>query len=227
MDLDRIFRNRANRKIREARPFKGFLSSAEQCIDAAQAIIENRITSEHNILLTRSVIITTVTAIEIYCRDILDFIFKYCDPQFFEPKLKKLHQNKYDILDLIKVYCSEINPLEIIVNDISFQSAEKIEKVFSLFIEKSLWSEVLNLHLRIKDRPESETSFEPEQLEQLKDIFTLRHELVHNPGRKDFLNEDTLHALEGSMSMMFGVDVVLSQTLQQYKNPKLSNPYIT
>lgn len=222
MDIEKILKGRSNRESREARPFKNFYESAHQCFQAGWAVVEGRERSYHVAIIARSVVITSVTAIEVYFRDILDFLFKYCDPEFFEPHLKKLHQNKYDITDLIEVYRHNVHPLEVVVNDMSFQSVEKIEKTFSLFLKGGLWGQVLSLQVRTKDQPETEASFDAANLEQLRRIFMLRHELVHNPGQGNFLNEDVLNDLQGAISMVFGADVVLSRMLEQNKDPRLS-----
>ena len=60
----------------------------------------------------------------------LDAIFRQCDPAFFIPKLKDIHNYKYNIEDLIDIYKRQIHPLELVSSDASFQSIEKIDKVF-------------------------------------------------------------------------------------------------
>lgn len=222
VNIDKILKGRNNRESREARPFENYFDATNQCLLAGWAIVEGTEQSAHISLISRSVIITSVSAIEVYFRDILEFLFKYCDPEFFEPQLKKLHQNKYDISDLIEVYRHNVHPLEVVVNDMSFQSAEKIDKTFSLFLKGGLWGEVLSLQVRLKEQPDNVVSFSHDNLEQLKRTFKLRHELVHNPGQGQFLNEEVLQDLEGAMSMIFGADIVLSQMLEHNKDPELT-----
>ncbi|MBB97750.1 MAG: hypothetical protein CML68_24520 [Rhodobacteraceae bacterium] len=104
-------------------------------------MLENPTDGAHSKLLERSVVITFVTHVEVYFRDMLDAIFRQCSPNFFVPKLKHIHNIKYDIEDLIEIYKRQIHPLELVSSEVSFQNTDKIEKVFSKFLGKSVWGE--------------------------------------------------------------------------------------
>jgi len=91
MNYKQILKARENRKTRLARPYNNFFEMFSQCTYAGEAIIEGIIAPEFTLLLKRSVVISTVTGIEFYYRDMFDFVFRYCSPSFFEPKLKLLH----------------------------------------------------------------------------------------------------------------------------------------
>jgi hypothetical protein len=103
---------RANRASRLARPFENFFQSVSPCIDAADLVLAGSIDARFTPLLERSVVISTVTAIEVYYRDMLDSIFRICKPSFFVPRLRQLHSEKYDITDVIEIYKLGIHPLE-------------------------------------------------------------------------------------------------------------------
>ena len=134
MDYKKILQSRENRGTRLARPFENFFATFNQCNEAAEAILGGSFAPEFTPLMERSIIISTVTAIEVYYRDILDFAFRFCAPEFFEPKLKQMHPDKYDISDLIAIYRHRIHPLELVVNSQSFQNVDKIERVFSKIV---------------------------------------------------------------------------------------------
>jgi len=221
LDLSKVIKNREVRKERHAQPFLNFFEGVEQCIAAGQDIIENRETSGHLRLLERSVVITFVTHVEIYFRDMLDAIFRQCDPDFFVPKLKHIHQNKYGIEEILELYKQQINPLELVSGEISFQNTEKFEKVFSKFLGGSLWGEAINIQVRIADKPETACSFEPGHLEGLKRVFGLRHELVHNPSNAPHLTTELLEDIENARGLIFAVDVVLCKMLIDHRDPAL------
>lgn len=224
MNIEQIKQARKNRKSRSARPFSNFFESSQQCLAAGNLILDGSVDNNVLSLIERSVIISTVTAVEVYYRDILDFIFKYCDPVFFKPHLKTLYPNKFTIDDLIDIHIHNVHPLEIVSEAQSFQNVKKINEVFSkLMGGNNLWTAISNLKLRIKDKPETETSFAGDGYKSLDRIFNLRHELVHNPARHSFYNIDIHKDLEESISVIFGSDVILSNLIEENKDPELKN----
>ena len=50
--------------------------------------------------------------------------------------LKHIHQNKYDINELVDMHVNMIHPCELVTNGLSFQNIESIERVFSKFLKK-------------------------------------------------------------------------------------------
>ncbi|MDD9723821.1 hypothetical protein PVW51_24295, partial [Sulfitobacter sp. PR48] len=48
--------------------------------------------------------------------------------------LKHIHQNKYDINELVDMHVNMIHPCELVTNGLSFQNIESIERVFSKFL---------------------------------------------------------------------------------------------
>ena len=221
-NFDEVVSNREIRALRHSRPYQNLREAADQCKGAGKDLLDNATVGAHSTLLERSVVITFVTHVEVYFRDMLDAIFRHCDPDFFVPKLKHIHGVKYDIEELIHIYKRRIHPLELVSSDTSFQNAEKIDKVFSKFLGKSVWGEAISLKIRLKDQPEAEVCFEPEYLDSLKRIFVLRHELVHNP-RQDFtLDEKVLSDLDNADGLLLAVDVVLCRILTEHADPELT-----
>jgi hypothetical protein len=221
MNYKQIFQARENRKTRLARPFKNFFEMFDQCTKAGESILKDGATYEFTHLLERSVVISTVTAIEVYYRDMFDYIFRYCSPAFFEPKLKLLHSEKYDIQDLLSVYQNKIHPLELVTAAQSFQNVDRIEKVFSKFLDKGLWASVMSLQVRPTDNPDNVAKWNNDDFSGLKAIFELRHELVHDPARRLFLTEDVVVKLWQSAHMVFGSDFVLCEMLKENMDPTI------
>ena len=224
MDIKQVLQARANRKTRIERPFSNFYETIQQCTSAGELIVSGSLDPKITGLVERSAVISTVTAIEVYYRDILDFIFRYCTPSFFESHLKQIFPEKFDIGDLLEVYCHNLHPLELVSASQSFQNAERIDKTFAKFLNnQGLWKSVFQLQVRLKDKPTTESSFSYDQLVALKRVFDLRHELVHDPARRAFFTEKTLEDIWASAHLIFGSDIVLSQAMQANRDPTLGN----
>lgn len=220
-NFDQVVKNREIRALRHSRPYLNFRDAVDQCKAAGKYLLGNTAAEVHPKLLERSVVITFVTHVEVYFRDMLDTIFRQCDPAFFVPKLKHIHSLKYDIEDLLDIYKRQIHPLELVYSDASFQNIEKIDKVFSKFTGKSLWTEAIGLTIRVKDRPETTVCFEAEYLKGLERVFVLRHELVHNP-RQDFsLTDEILNDIDNADGLLLAVDVILCRILTDNMDPEL------
>ncbi|PHR19592.1 MAG: hypothetical protein COA37_16795 [Hoeflea sp.] len=221
-NLDQIVTNREIRAKRHTRPYRNLREAADQCKAAGRDLLSNSLRDTHPKLLERSVVITFVTHVKVYFRDMLDTIFKQCDPNFFTPKLKEIHTYKYNIEDLIHIYKRQIHPLELVSSEVNFQNIEKIDKVFSKFLGKSIWSEAIGLVVRTEAIPDTEITFEPEYLRALERVFNLRHELVHNP-RNDFnLTKDVLNDIDNADGLLFATDIVLSKMLFDNLDPELA-----
>jgi hypothetical protein len=136
MEIERILLARDSRKARSGAPYKVFDVSISECIEAGKFVLDTS-TSKHVKLLERSMVITTVSAIEAYYKDVLDGIFRVCSPDFFEPILR------YDISDLVEMHRKRVHPLELIAANQSFQNAEVIDAVFSKFLGKSFGTRCL------------------------------------------------------------------------------------
>jgi hypothetical protein len=221
MDINRVLQSRANRQTRLGKPFHVFYASFSECHKAAQSVLDGS-SALFTHLIERSVVITMVTAIEVYYKDMLDGIFRVCSPDFFHPLLPKLHRTKYDILDLIELYSKRVHPLELISANQSFQNVDAIDAVFAKFLGKSLWTTVINMEVRVEEEPENVGSFSSKDLDALKDLFLLRHEIVHNPCYDSFLNKQVTDNVVSACWMVFGTDIVLIEMISDHKDPTLS-----
>lgn len=102
-DFDQVVTNREIRTLRHSRPYRNLREAVDQCKAAGRNLLCNVTADAYPKLLERSVVITFVTHVEVYFRDMHDAIFKQCDPEFFIPKLKHIHNFKYDIEELIDI----------------------------------------------------------------------------------------------------------------------------
>lgn len=220
MDVDRLLKSRSNRKERQEKPFSIFYQSFTECNKAGDSILSDS-APEFKSLLERSIIITMVTAIEVYFKDVLDGVFRYCSPGFFEPHIKKVHNTKYDINDLLSMHKKQIHPLELISDNQSFQNTDTIEAVFSKFLGRSLWGTVIGMKVRVADEHENNGSFSHDDLNALKSLFSLRHELVHNPSNRFTLTKEVMENAVHASWIIFGVNIVLMKMMSDHKDPAL------
>lgn len=223
MNITKIIQARANRESRLQRPFLNFFEQAQLSTGAGELILENHVDQKIIILVERSVVISMVTAIEVYFRDILNFIFQNCNTDFFLPHLKHIHPEKYEIKELIDFYNHKFHPLELISASQSFQNADQIDRVFSKFLPQGkFWNNILKTKARLKDQPENEVTFDHEMLMALIRTFNLRHELVHDPARRSFFNEEIQNDLYATTSIIFGADILLSQIIEKNGDSSLA-----
>ena len=167
-------------------------------------------------ILEKQPVITMVTAVEVYFRDMLDGIFRLCKPEAFQPVLKELHKVKYDIDELLDFYVKRVHPVELVVDSFNFQNSAVIASVFSKLMRKPLWSSVIGLQLRVKDQPETEVTLESENLASFERTVRLRHELIHNPDLTRVklapIEWVDLHLIAG---LIFGCDVVINNFIAE------------
>ena len=223
LDHEKLIQARANRRSRAGKPFTTFFEAIKQATGAADAIVSGAFAPEFTPLMERAVVICTVTAVEVYFRDMLDAFFRFCSPDFFRPKLKFLHPDKYEIDDLLAVYEHRIHPLELVSWGQSFQNIQRIDRVFSKLLGSSFWTEVLSMQVRVAEKPETQTSFDHSGLEALQRVFNLRHELVHDPAKSCFLTAEIRDDIWSCAFMVFGADIVLMRLLQEHADPSVSS----
>lgn len=223
LDYEKLIQARANRQSRAGKPFSTFFESIKQATDAADAIVSGGFAPEFKPLMERAVVICTVTAVEVYFRDMLDAVFRFCSPDFFRSKLKFLHPDKYEIDDLLAVYEHRIHPLELVSWSQSFQNTQRIDRVFSKLLGRSFWTEVLSMQVRVAEKPETETSFDHSGFEALQRVFNLRHELVHDPAKRCFLTSKIRDDIWDCAFMVLGADIVLMRLMQEHADPGSSS----
>ncbi|MEX0278257.1 MAG: hypothetical protein AB3N19_12120 [Ruegeria sp.] len=221
MDFSKIIEIRNARSSRSAVPFRVFYAASSQCIAAGRELTQETVETNHTRLLERSVVITFVTHVEVYFKDMLDAIFRQCDPDFFRPKLRHLHNQKYGIDELLEIYERQIHPLELISGDVSFQSTASIDRVFSKFLGAGLWDTAINTRIRLPNQPKTEIKFEAEYLRCLERTFELRHNLVHNPSDAPHITDSVMNDIDFAQGLMLAADIVLLNMLAEHRDPQL------
>jgi hypothetical protein len=225
MKFDDILVAINTKKERTGRPFRNFNNSIQELLNAIEYIKSNAnlpITD----LLTRSIVITAVTAVEVFYKDTLDQIFRVCDPVYYKPILKEIHKDKYDIDDLILFYEKGIHPLELISINQSFQNIEVIEAIFSKFLQKKLFKTVLELQVRLSEEQDNIVTFSDKLINSMNSLFKLRHELVHGPGKKMKYDLDILFDLiTDTQLFVFGTEIIIINNMNNHidKNIQLTN----
>lgn len=224
MDIDKLIQNKANRASRgrqEGKPFSNFVLHTNKCVEAAELVLEVKAPENFSELLEYSAIVSYVTSVEVYFRDMLDYIFKYCDPEYFLPKLRHIHTQKYDVIDLVDIFKNQIHPLELIAANTSFQHVDHIEKVFSKFLGKGFWNEVISQKIRGPGTLEAGVTFEASYRDGLQQLFSLRHELVHDKNPAASLSREMLTNMRNGQGLLLAADVVLSSMLEEHRDPRL------
>ena len=214
MRVEELLQTRQNRNLRGYKCIDNFIKMSRPCIEMAEKISNKEYEYDTDFLIERSIIITYVSAVEIFYKDYLNLILHVCKKDFVQKNLKEIHQNKYDINDLIQIYKNNINPYELVSGNISFQNIESIDKVFSKFLnKKGLWSSLDGMRIRFDKDDKKQAHFQPEYVNSLKVIFQLRHELVHDPAKTNFLNQKLINELDNSIFCIIFSDIILNNIL--------------
>ena len=151
LDVKKITSNANARNSRNSRPYTAFNDLFNSTDKALKEVLSLNVSKETATTLMNSHVINSVTALEVYYKDMLDSIFKLCKPSSFEKKLKKLHDKTYKIDDLLDIYVHRIHPLSLIANNLSFQNTYNIDKVFSIIIEEPFFKKIKSGKYRFKD----------------------------------------------------------------------------
>ncbi len=217
MNIDKIINNSKARESRNRRPFNAFVDlfdATELALKEVSKLGASEATKE---TLLKSHLINAVTAVEVYYRDILDSVFRLCNPLVFENKLKKLHDHNYKINDLINIYVNRIHPLELVASNLSFQSVKNIDKTFTILLEKPFLKQVKQMKWRLKEKPEIEYEVTHNDIENLQSIFEERHQLIHNPNAHLTTSMYEIKEKMNSISLVImASDLVLTQFINEH-----------
>jgi len=221
IDVKRLMQARANRDGRLGLPVVNCMKAILQCTDAGELLVEKAVDSKVAALLERAVVISTVTAVEVYFRDTLATIFRVCVPEFFDPHVKQLFPEKFDISDLVELHRNKIDPLDVVLASQSFQNLDRINKIFSRFlVGGDLSKTIVGQRVRKKGDLSEGVAFEKEYLEGVERTFGLRHELVHDPARHSFFNEAVLSDIWSTGAFVFHADISLMRYIGKNLRPE-------
>ena len=135
--------------------------------------------------------------------------------------LKHIHQNKYDINELVDMHVNMIHPCELVTNGLSFQNIESIERVFSKFLKKGFWSSLNGMQFRFKNMPEKIAIYEDKYLQSLKFLFNLRHELVHDAAKRKFIDSNLIEHIDNASFCIMFSNIVLLNMINENIDPEL------
>lgn len=224
MDITKITENSKAKKSREAKPLSAFLDLFNATNSALEEVSELGASNATKEALLKDHIINTVTAVEVYYRDMLDSVFRLCKPPSFNDNLKKLHDKSYKIDDLIELYVNRVHPLELVVSSLNFQSMQSIEKVFSTLIGKPFFKQAKQMKWRLKEKPENEFEITHENINALQEIFEVRHQLIHNPGKHFTLSEEiVMDKINSILGVIMASDLVLIRFINENIDPEISS----
>lgn len=221
--MDRIIRARFKRKGKAGSPSSRFSKQFVLWIEGEEELRTLNISKATTWLIQRSLVISTVTAMEVYFREMLDGIYRMCRPESFESKFRDLHKNKYDIDEILELYKNSVNPCELVLDGLSFQRIDNIERVFGGLLGKPFWKSVLPVKVRVANRPETETEVGTEDLEAFQRLLQLRHELVHDPDHhKQELSKEEEGWIHRSSMLIIACDIVLNDFIIKNMDPEVS-----
>jgi hypothetical protein len=222
MNLNRLLRTRQLLEGREGRPFNTFYKLWAAHFEAEEELSKSSVSAFTKWLFQRAFVISSVTATEVYFREMLDTIFRTCKPETFESKLKELHKTKYDIDELVVIYQKRVHPCELVVEGLSFQRIGTIEDVFSKLLEKPFWKSVVPIQLRQKDEPEKILHVTEESVKKFEKLLHLRHELIHHPDpKKTELSEDELDCLYEIPFLILACNIQITSHIAKNLDPEL------
>lgn len=166
---------------------KWYLESEAACV----AILKNECPQKFSRFVERYIVIGTVTAIEVYFRDLVRFMLEFTNKNN-SALINFIHQEKYSASDLLEMQSMDIDPIDVIVSSMSFQNTYQIGRVFSKLIDNDFWNAVtVSLdHLKPKGQP-----WPDNKISSLESLFDLRHQLVHEGEAGEIVTEEFLVTL--------------------------------
>ena len=94
MRIQEIKQYRNNRVERGAEPIKNFCNVCIECSTASEQLLESNYENEFSHLIERSIVISFISAVEVYYKDIVDTIFRLCHSEFIKEPLDFRHKSK-------------------------------------------------------------------------------------------------------------------------------------
>jgi hypothetical protein len=223
-DIETLVANRNARSSRPIRPVTSFTNLANATNEALLEVCALGASEETQQTLLKSHIINTVTAIEVYYKDILDSVFRVCKSSAFVDKLAKLHDSSYRIGDLVEMHVASVHPLELIASNQSFQNIKSIDTVFTTLIGVPFWKQAKTLQYRMPEvTGETVHKTTHDQIEDMSALFRLRHQLIHNPSAQWILNKDEVgRQIDSVCAVILASDILINNWMIENIDPELN-----
>ena len=221
MDIIKVKKNRAARNSRKGLALEAFIQLYSTTREAISEVSKLGASESTRQTLLKAHVINTVTAVEVYYRDILDFIFRICKHSSYSSNLKRFHDRNYKINDLIELRKNNIDPLELVANSINFQNIQSIEKIFSILIGTSFFKQVKRQKWRVPMIKE-EIYITEENINSLQEFFDVRHQLIHNPNSSVVLTEEIITENLGyTIGIIISSNMVLMKFIDENIDPSV------
>jgi hypothetical protein len=224
MDFEKLKKYIELEQSRDSRPMHAytdlFMSLLLTIKDLEKAELE-----ESSKELTYSLMVPhIVTAMEVYFRDSLSAIFRLCKYESFSGKLNNLLKKKYSVDEIIELESEGLHFLQVIPSEMSFQSIQSIGGNYDNFFTSGFINEIQKNQFRYEHLPESIMSVTSETLASVAELFSTRHEIIHNPNstylsvKHEVLNSFT----EASLKFVFCANMVIEDFIMNNAKKKLN-----
>jgi len=151
-------------------------------------------------------IVSLVTAMEIYFKDLLKELFKKCksDIMYERCKLIKLG-NKFSFIEIVQFYQNNIDIEDIICEYFNFQNLECIDEVFSCICNFKIFQEIKGKEFILPNRKNMKIFLENDFYKNIAETLEMRHKIIH-----DIDNLMIIKKTKVSMSIAYVLNFILA-----------------
>lgn len=184
MEYEKILLFVRAQRSRHPQPMMAFTKSLLELLKSLSELQSLTASQPTKTIFTHLAQIHFVTVIECYFRDILGAIFKICNPEAFAPALGKLAKQKYSVQEIVELEAKGLHILQVLTGELKFQNLHQITSVFDNFFPSGFIKSISEHKYRFGDLPDKIMEVNSATLRVLNQVFSERHELVHNPSEE-------------------------------------------
>jgi hypothetical protein len=202
-NLDRIIKERANRKARSDWPFDALYHKTRRAKNLLNEI-ENKVKSRHCIQEARKQFVTSyITAFEVYFKDRFLTLLKI----FGYSGLIKQVDVKYSLSEVETILANNITIEDLIVSHYNFQRLDHINEAFSKLFNIKFY-EVLKSNSFVVSAKLDPLKVDKYFYKYLKAFIELRHDIVHDINfKKCITRRDIVKYISICDNFVLAVDV--------------------
>jgi len=224
-----ILRWKRNSEAKLHLPFKAVSNTYQDIKTAEKELCHLEMSNRTRWMVQKGYVIMMVSAVEVYFRDMFDFMIKQSLKYGHTVKLQGLHKKRYDVDEIHSHIQDEISPYELVVNSVNFQNYKAIEEAYAHLLSKSLWKGAKAI--KIKRKEGKDFSIDDRHLGSFRRLLKLRHELIHQSFHADSgISQsdkdgiiDTLFVLKAADEFLiqhFLLHILRDISTKQYKRKK-------
>ncbi len=175
-----IIAHRGTRNRRNIRPYNNFATKIFLAKDLLQAIEES---ISKNDLITegrKNCIISCITSLEVYLRELFFVVFRLCPPEPFLTRCSDLINISLNFNDLINLTVNRVSPQELLTHCLSFQNLKSVNRAYSTLIGKDFFNALKNREFKSLIAKPIPFKLDQDYTEKLDKLFQLRHNIVHD-----------------------------------------------